>query len=88
MSGIKTLWNTLQWTFLTMVFYVPCGLTINMTNAIYLIQVGHGWFVYLGALKENYFCKTASSNTPLEHKEKIKQMFGTFLDKTTNTHKH
>ena len=30
-----------------MVLYVPCGLTINMVNLIYLIQVGDGWFVYL-----------------------------------------
>ncbi|MEO0933410.1 MAG: hypothetical protein AAFY21_06505 [Cyanobacteria bacterium J06641_2] len=30
-----------------MVLYVPCGLTINTVNLIYIIQVGDGWLVYL-----------------------------------------
>lgn len=30
-----------------MTLYVPCGLTINMVNLIYLIQVADGWFAYL-----------------------------------------
>lgn len=30
-----------------MISYVPCGLTINMVNLIYLIQVADGFFAYL-----------------------------------------
>nr|AZP40226.1 hypothetical protein [Ulva flexuosa] len=30
-----------------MTLIVPCGLTINMLNLIYLIQVADGWFAYL-----------------------------------------